>query len=48
MKLMNEKRELFDSIIGRKKEKVLNKIEIIDQQKDETFKEIDSFFNQII
>jgi hypothetical protein len=30
MKLMNEKREIFESVIGRKKERVFHKIEIID------------------
>ena len=48
MKLMNEKRELFLAILGRKKDKSLGKIESINQHKEKTFDEIDSFFNEII
>eukprot|EP00347_Sterkiella_histriomuscorum_P006037 403354304 len=48
MKLMNEKREQFESLIESKMEKVLRKIENIDKHKLSTYDQIDKYFEELI
>ena len=48
MKLMNEKREQFEVVISRKREKILKKIEDLDVHRKETFDQIEDFFQQVV
>jgi gas vesicle protein len=48
MKLMNDKRESWDKILSRKRDKVVQKIADMDMHKEKVFDDMEKFFNQII
>jgi len=48
MRLMDEKRELFEEILERKKHKLLTKLERLERSKEEAFEKIDAFFDEVI
>lgn len=48
MKLMNDKREYFEQIINKKRDKLLKKIDDLDSHKHHTFDQIDTLFADVI
>jgi hypothetical protein len=48
MKMMNDKRELFEKILSRKRDKVIQKIADLEEKKENVYLDIDKFFNKII
>lgn len=48
MKLMNDKREHFETIIETKLDKVLKKLDVLENNQKATFEQIDKVFEEVI
>ncbi len=48
MKAMNNKREHFETLAEQKREKIIKKLEELNDNKDKTFDQIEKYFEELI